>query len=95
MVPDTDLCVRIPQQLAAQQGVDPTELSPPVGEVVDLEALERMVSSAPGGRQSAATTVTFEYDAFTVTVEATDGVNVTVTPTATHRARSSNPTAAD
>ncbi|MFW6321972.1 MAG: HalOD1 output domain-containing protein [Halohasta sp.] len=88
MVPDIDLSVRIPNQLAALHGVDPTELSPPVGEVVDLEALERTVSSAVSAERSATTTITFEYGSFTVTVEASEGVDVTVVPTARHRARS-------
>ena len=95
MVPDTDLSVRIPQQLAAQQGVDPTELAPPVGDIVDLDALERTVTTAAEGRRSTATTVTFEYDSLTVTVEAADGIDVSVEPTATSRPQSPNPTVAD
>jgi len=95
MVPDSELSVRIPQQLAAQQGVDPAELTPPVGEVIDLEALERTVATAAEGRRSTATTVSFEYDSLTVTVEAADGIDVSVAPTAGHRPQSGNPTVAD
>lgn len=95
MVSDSELCARIPQQLAAHQGVDPAELSPPVGEIIDLEALERTVSTAANGNVSTASTVTFEYDTLTVTVEAAESVDVTVEPTTTTRSRSRNRHVAD
>jgi len=95
MVPEPELCVRLPEKLAAAQGVDPTELTPPVGDVIDIEALERTVSSTAGGHGTPPTTVTFEYDMLTVTVEGSDGVEVSVEPTATHRSHPQNPTVAD
>ena len=95
MIPDTDLSIRIPQELAAQKGVDPAVLSPPVGDVIDLEALERTVTTAASGSPSTTTTVSFEYETLTVTVEAADRIDVTVEPTVTHRPRSPNPSAAD
>ena len=95
LIPDTELSVRIPEQLAAEQGIDPTELSPPVGEVIDLEALERTVSAAAGGSGPTASTVTFEYDTLTVTVKAAESVDVTVEPTAPTRSRPENRHVAD
>ena len=83
MIPDSEHWVRIPKQLAAHQGVDPAELSPPVGDVIDPEALERTVSTARSESGSTASTVTVEYDTLTVTVEAADSVDVTVEPTVT------------
>ncbi len=94
MSSETPLSVRLPQQLAAHQGVDPTELTPPVGEVIDIEALERTVSAA-GGHGTPPTTVTFEYDTLTVTVEGSEDIEVSVEPTATHRSRPQNPSVAD
>ena len=95
MVPDSELSVRIPEQLAAELGVDPAELSPPVGDVIDLEAVERTVSSAATGSQPTASAVSFEYDTLTVTVEATAGVDVTVEPTIARRSRRRSPGLAD
>ncbi len=76
-------------------GVDPAELSPPVGDVIDLEALERTASSAATGSQPTASAVSFEYDTLTVTVEAIDGVDVTVEPTIARRSRPRGPGLAD
>jgi|AntDeeMetagen681_2_1112603.scaffolds.fasta_scaffold00342_4 hypothetical protein len=95
MVPDTELSVRLPEKLAAAQGVDPTELTPPVGDVIDIEAVERTVSAAAGSHGIPTTTVTFEYDTLTVTVEGSEHIEVSVEPTATHRTRPQNPSVAD
>ncbi len=94
MSSETPLSVHLPQQLAAHQGVDPTELTPPVGEVIDIEALERTVSAAAGGHGTP-TTVTFEYDTLTVTVEGSEDIEVSVESTATHRSRPQHPSVAD
>ena len=94
MSSETSLSVRLPQQLAAAKGVDPTELTPPVGDVIDIEALERTVSAAAGGHGTA-TTVTFEYDTLTVTVEGPENIDISVEPTATHRSRPQHPSVAD
>jgi len=37
----------------------------------------------------------FEYEPLTVTVEGTDGIEVSVEPTATHRSRPQNPSIVD
>jgi len=68
LIPDSERWVRIPEQLATHQCIDPAELSPPVGDVIDLEALERTVSTARSGKGSTASTVT---------VEAADSIDVT------------------
>ena len=95
MVPEPELGVRLPEKLAAAKGVDPTELSPPVGDVIDIEALERTVSAAAGGHGTPTTTVTFEYETLTVTVEGSENIEVSVEPTATHRSRPQHPSVAD
>lgn len=92
MVPEPELSVRLPEKLAAHRGVDPTELSPPVGDVIDVEALETLVT---GGHGTAPTTVSFEYDALTVTVEGPGMIDISVKPTAPHSARPKNPSVAD
>ncbi|MEA1932687.1 HalOD1 output domain-containing protein [Halohasta litorea] len=95
MPSETPLSVRLPQELATHQGVDPTELTPPVGDVIDIEALERTVSAAAGDHGTPPTTVTFEYDTLTVTVEGSEQIDIAVEPTATHRPRPQNLRVAD
>jgi hypothetical protein len=90
----TPLSVRIPQQIAANLGVDPIELTPPVGDVIDIEALERTLSTATGSQQTTPA-VTFGYDGLTVTVEGTDSIEVRVESTAMRRSRPPTPGAAD
>lgn len=95
MSSETPLSVRIPEQIAAQQGCPPTELSPPLYEVIDLAALEHTLSTAAGGPHTTDPTVTFQYNELTVTVEGTETVDVTIEPTATHQTRSPTPNPAD
>lgn len=94
MSSEAPLSVRIPQQIADKQGVDPAELTPPVGDVIDIEALERTLSTATVSQQTTPA-VTFGYDTLTVTVEGTDSIEVRVESTAMDRSRPPKPSAAD
>lgn len=88
MVSETELSVRLPQQIAAAKGIDPTELTPPLYEVVDTEALAATLSSVETSRQAAPATFTFQYDNLSVTVTATEAVDITVEKIQTHRSPS-------
>ncbi|ATW89726.1 hypothetical protein halTADL_3023 [Halohasta litchfieldiae] len=94
MSSEPPLSVRLPQQIADKQGVDPTELSPPVGDVIDIEALERTLSTAAASQQTTPT-VTFGYDGLTVTVEGTDDIEVRIESAASCQVRPPTPGAAD
>jgi hypothetical protein len=58
---------RVVEAIAAHLGVDPVELSVPLYEVVDLEALDDVLSSA--GDAGASVTVRFVYAGVEVVVD--------------------------
>lgn len=66
--------VAIVTAVAEKEGTDPTELTPPLTEVLDMEALDRLLDSA-GSRQQM--TVQFSYRGHTVAVDADGQVEVT------------------
>jgi hypothetical protein len=90
-----ELSARIPQQIADKQNVDPTELTPRLYDVIDLDALEHAISTVDTSRQSTPATFTFQYDDLSITVEATADVDITVEQTSTHRTETLKSTAAD
>lgn len=57
------------------EGVDPLELTPPLGDAIDTDALQRFVE-----RSSRPTDVVFDYRQWEVTVRSGDGVEVTLSP---------------
>jgi hypothetical protein len=58
------LCTRIVEAVAAVEGVDPRELTPPLYEVIDPDALEQLVDTS-----SAPVTVEFDYGRWRVTLD--------------------------
>lgn len=56
--------------IADQEGIDPTDLDPPLYEVVDPEALNRLFADTTGR-------VSFEYHGYLVTVDAEGSVTLT------------------
>ena len=78
---DDDLIVRIVERIAEREGVDPIELSPPLHDVVDTEALESLFASdAPTGANAS---VTFTYRGYTVRVDGSGAVHVDESPSET------------
>jgi len=63
--------VRVVRSVAEREGVDPAELSPPLYEAIDPEALDSVFR--PSG---ASVTVRFEYNGYVVDVEGPDAVSV-------------------
>lgn len=75
--------VRIVSEVAAREGVDPTELKPPLHDVIDPEALEALFEPTPTSQRSHAGSVSFVYRGYDVTVTASGEISVTeITPTA-------------
>ena len=69
---------KILTQVASSEGVSPTDLEPPLHDVIDPEALDRLVESS--GRASGGRVVTIElpYREYTVRVDSTGAVDLTV-----------------
>lgn len=66
--------VEIAERIANREGVDPTDLEPPLNDIVDLEALDALLqSSHPDG-----TTVRFSYGQYRIEVSNTGRTRVTL-----------------
>lgn len=64
------LSVRVVEAIANAAGADPLSLDPPLFEVVDMDALDRLV------RQDACSHVEFEYDDHLVVVDGDGSISV-------------------
>jgi hypothetical protein len=64
------------EAVAEREGVSPTELSRPLNEVVDPEALDALFEPQPNGRPRSDGRVEFEYYGYTVTVDVDGTVTV-------------------
>lgn len=62
-------------KLAEVEGVDPLKLTPPLFEVIDLDALTQIVATTPSAGQMHVQ-VSFNYNGHEVTVCADGGVSV-------------------
>ncbi|TYL39163.1 hypothetical protein CV102_07700 [Natronococcus pandeyae] len=65
---DESLSVRVARRIAAHEGVDPTELSPPLYHSLDPDALDTLFEPISSGGPRAGC-VTFSYDGKRVTVD--------------------------
>lgn len=63
-------------QIAAAEGIDPTELRPPLHAVVDPVALDRLVDSSESTASDDRVRIEFEYCGYTVRVDGTGDVDV-------------------
>ncbi len=72
-----ELALTIAETVAAREGVDSTELHPPLHETIDTDALESLIESATRGRARAS--VTFAYHGYTVRVDSSGDVRVSKT----------------
>lgn len=72
-----ELDVRIAQRIAAHEGVDAAALNPPLYDVVDVDALEKLINSQPHEQTEFIGVVSFDYCGNTVTVDHTGAVSVT------------------
>ena len=75
-VPDDRLSSRLVKALADAKGVDPTELSPPLYEVVDPEALNSVFRPTHDGSARSRGRITFVHGNYEVTVNSEGSVDV-------------------
>lgn len=73
----SDPVLEILETVARLEGVDPVDLSTPLYEVIDGEALTRLLASNDGAGDGPALEVSFEYHDYLVTVDATGDLSVT------------------
>lgn len=69
--------LRIAEKVAEREGVDPTDLSPPLYDVVDTEALEALFRSTDGAESGDRVRVEFPYGGYDVRVDGSGAVRVT------------------
>ncbi|WP_255190593.1 HalOD1 output domain-containing protein [Natronobeatus ordinarius] len=70
------LDVELAQRIADHEGVDAATLDPPLHDVVDVDALEALLSPHSHERTDFTGTVSFEYGECTITVDHTGAVSV-------------------
>lgn len=63
-------------EIADQEGVDAIDLTPPLYDVIDVEALEVLVTGSPSRHNSPGPTVEFEYCGYTVTIDESAHVSI-------------------
>ncbi|WP_049924756.1 HalOD1 output domain-containing protein [Halopiger djelfimassiliensis] len=69
----------IVHQVAAHEGVDPSELEPPLHEVIDPDALDALVQSTARQPSGSAATIEFTYRHRRIRVDSTGNIDVTAT----------------
>ena len=83
---DEPLSVRVAREVAAHDGVDPMELSPPLHHSLDPAALDSLFEpTSVGGPRTGS--VTFTYDGKTVTVDSAGDVTVEAEQRSEQRSR--------
>ncbi|WP_440764755.1 HalOD1 output domain-containing protein [Natronorubrum sp. DTA7] len=65
-------------QVASSEGVSPTDLEPPLHDVVDPDALDRLVESCGCAASDRVVTIEFPYRGYMVRVDSTGAVDLTV-----------------
>ncbi|ARS90135.1 HalOD1 output domain-containing protein [Natrarchaeobaculum aegyptiacum] len=80
MATETDdaIAVRIAQQVATLEDVDPIDLEPPLYEVVDVDALEALCGG-PTSHEPFTGSVSFDYRGYTITVDHEGSIDVLAT----------------
>lgn len=74
-------------QVASSEGVSPTDLEPPLHDVVDPDALDRLVESSGFRSTDDVVTVEFPYRGYLIRVDSTGAVELT---SADHRSGSTS-----
>ena len=69
-VSEADIAWSIVSEIASKENIEPVEVEPSLGRVIDVEALDSVVNSMRAG------TVTFQYDGYDVTVSHDRGVEI-------------------
>lgn len=72
------LTAEIVENVSLIEGVDPLELEPPLQTVIDLDAVEDIMSPAGSVSRPGTVSITFEYGDLEITVERDDDISVRV-----------------
>ncbi|WP_343217248.1 HalOD1 output domain-containing protein [Halovivax limisalsi] len=78
--------VHIVSEVADREGVDPTELRPPLHDVIDPEALDALFEPTTTSQRARDGSVTFAYCGYEVTVTAAGDISIGSEPSAGERA---------
>jgi len=70
--PAESVSIGLVQQIAQEDGVDPCELTPPLTDVIDSDALDRLIVSMDGETDK----VVFTYRGYRITVHHTGDVTL-------------------
>ncbi|GAB7019461.1 HalOD1 output domain-containing protein [Halostagnicola bangensis] len=73
--PADPVSVQVIKQVAAHEGIDPVDVSPPLHSVIDTSALDSLFEPANDGH-SRTGRVSFDYRGHTVVVEQNDRVEI-------------------
>lgn len=75
--PQDSVSVRIVKRVAAHEGVDPVDLSPPLHTAIDTDALNSLFKPPISGSERVGR-VTFDYRGHTVIVENAEDIAITI-----------------
>ncbi len=75
--PQDSVSVQIVKKVAAHEGIDPVDVTPPLHTVVETSALDALFDPTIAGHQRSGR-VTFAYRGHTVVVENNEGVEIGV-----------------
>ena len=73
---DQPISVSVITAVASEEGVSPTDLTPPLGDVVDPALLDRFFDAVASGTLSLDGTISFTYREHEVVVDGTGQVSV-------------------
>ena len=68
------LSLRVVEEIAEREGVQPEKVSPPLHYAIDTDALDSLYQSGDAARSPSK--VTFDYKGYTVTVDSTGDVDI-------------------
>ncbi|MDJ1432257.1 HalOD1 output domain-containing protein [Halostagnicola sp. A-GB9-2] len=75
--PQDSVSVQIANEVAAHEGIDPVDVSPPLHNVVNTSALDALFDPTIAGHQRTGR-VTFAYRGHTVVIENNEGIEIDV-----------------
>ena len=68
--------MRIVEEVAEREGLEPLDLTPPLHDVIDTDALESLLSDPVSGERREGVQITFSYRGYAITVAADGEIEV-------------------